>query len=159
MVAFHGASIRERRGSPVESSRSGRGPKLNVHVIFTTFEGTRAALKVARKLAHGLSARITVLVAQVVPYPVPLESPPVLIEFLQKTLVRMVEDQELETTIRVRLCRDSKETIRKSLAPESMLVIGGRARWWPIRDWMLAWTLRRDGHHLIYAASHDTNFQ
>jgi hypothetical protein len=155
MVASYGTSIRERRGPPVESVRSGRGPKLNVHVIFTTFEGTRTALKVARKLAHGLSARITVLVAQVVPYPVPLESPPVSIEFLEKTLVRMVEDPEVETTIQVRLCRDSKETIRKSLGPESMVVIGGHARWWPIRDWMLAWNLRRDGHHLIYAASHD----
>jgi hypothetical protein len=65
----------------------------------------------------------------------------------------MVGDEEVETAIEVRLCRDSEETIREALPPESVVVMGGRRRWWSIREWALAWRLRRDGHHVIYADS------
>ncbi len=55
--------------------------KLNIAVVFTSVEPTLAALKEAGNLAASLGARITLLVPQVVPHPLPLESPPVLVEF------------------------------------------------------------------------------
>ena len=67
----------------------------------------------------------------------------------------MVSEEEVDTAIEVRLCRDREETIRESLAPESVVVMGGGRRWWAVREWMLAWKLRRDGHHVIYADSSD----
>ena len=155
MAVVFRTQIREHRGPPVEPFSWGRGPKLNVHVVFTNAEGTRTALRVAGKLARDLGARITVLVARVVPYPLPLERPPVAIEFTEQALLRMVSEEEVETAIEVRLCRDSEETIREALAPESVVVMSGRRRWWPIRERMLAWRLRRDGHHVIYADSSD----
>jgi hypothetical protein len=66
-----------------------------------------------------------------------------------------VSEEDIETAIEVRLCRDSQETIREALAPESVVVMSRRRRWWQIREWMLAWRLRRDGHHVIYADSSD----
>jgi nucleotide-binding universal stress UspA family protein len=147
--------IREHRGPPVETLSWGRGPELNVHVVFTNLDGAKTAFRLAGKLARDLGARVTVLVAQVVPYPLPLERPPVAVEFTEQALLRMVSEEEVETAIEVRLCRDSEETIREALVPESVVVMGGRRRWWLIREWMLAWRLRRDGHHVIYADSSD----
>jgi hypothetical protein len=162
MAVVFRTQIRERRGSPVETFPWGRGPKLNVHVVCTNLKDAnlksiKAAHRLAGKLARDLGARVTVLAAQVVPYPLPLERPPVPIEFTQRALLRLVSDEEVETAIEVRLCRDSEETIREALAPESVVVMGGRRRWWPIREWLLAWKLRRDGHHVIYADSSDNH--
>ena len=155
MAVVFRTQIREHRGPPVETFPWGREPKLNVHVVFTTLDGAKTAFRLAGKLARDLGARVTVLAAQVVPYPLPLERPPIAIEFTERALLRMVSEEEVETAIEVRLCRDSGETIREALAPESVVVMSRRRRWWPMREWMLAWRLRRDGHHVIYADSSD----
>jgi len=42
-------------------------PHLEVYVVFTTPERTRTALQVANELARGLGAKLTLLVAQIVP--------------------------------------------------------------------------------------------
>jgi hypothetical protein len=160
MTVVFRTQIREHRGPPAEPFPWGRGPELNVHVICTSLddvnvESIRAAHRAAGKLARDLGARVTMLAAQVVPYPLPLESPPVAVEFTERALLRMVSEEDIETAIEVRLCRDSLETIREALAPESVVVMSRRRRWWPVREWMLAWRLRRDGHHVIYADSSD----
>ncbi len=49
--------------------------KLNISVVFTSVKATLAALKEAGDLASSLGGRITLIVPQIVPYPLPLESP------------------------------------------------------------------------------------
>src|ERR1700761_8634201 len=61
-------------GRPTESEEA----RLNVVVIFTSVQSTVAALKKAGTLANQLNGRITLVVPQVVPYPLPLNNPPVL---------------------------------------------------------------------------------
>jgi hypothetical protein len=85
----------------------------------------------------------------VVPYPLPLEHPPVAAEFTERALSQLASGQELEVTIKVYLCRDRNETIRRALTPDSFVVIGTQKRWWLNRDKMLARLLRRDGHSVI----------
>ena len=155
MAVVFRAQVSERRGPPIESIPSWREPRLNVNVIFTSLKGTRAALQAAGKLARDLGARVTVLAAQVVPYPLPLEKPPVPVEFTEQALLQVVSEEDVETAIDLRLCRDSEETIREALPPGSVVVIGDRRRWWRVREWMLAWKLRRDGHRVIYAGNSD----
>ena len=152
MVSVYTTRMRERHGPPVESPASGQGPQLNVHVIFTNLKATRAALQTARELASDLGARIIVLVAQVVPYPLPLAEPPIPVAFTEQALLRMAGEQDVETSIQVRLCRDRLQAIQEALRPHSVVVIG--RRWWSLGERILAWTLRRDGHHLIHANSH-----
>ena len=128
MAVVFRTQVREHRGPPVESFQWGRGPRLNVHVVCTnlktsSLKSVRAAHRLAGKLARDLGARVTVLAAQVVPYPLPLEQPPVPIEFTEQALLRMVGDQEVETAIDVRLCRDSEETIRGALPAGSVVVV------------------------------------
>jgi hypothetical protein len=123
--------------------------RFELSVIFTSFEPTIAALKMAAALASGLRARITLVVPQVVPYPLPLENPQVVLEFIQKRLGEVTSDISVETTIRHYLCRDRLVTLSAVLKPGSIVVIGADKKWLPTREKILAWRLRRFGHDVI----------
>jgi hypothetical protein len=124
---------------------------LDVAVVFTSADATIAALKKAGALASRLSARILLLVPQIVPYPLPLESPPVLIDFSKKRFQTSATESPVETIVRVFLCRDRLETLSKVLKPHSLVVVGGRRRWWPTAEERLAIRLRRAGHEVVFA--------
>ena len=127
------------------------GNKLNVSVIFTTVECTLAAMKKAAVLAGSLGARITLLVPQVVPYPLPLESPPVLLDWNESRFRVIANQTPVETIVRLYLCRDALRTLANVLTPKSLVVIGARQRWWPFtQERSLARTLRRQGHEVIF---------
>ena len=132
-------------------SPCGGQPKLSLSVIFTTPPATRATLAEAVEFARELGAQITILVAQVVPYPLPLECPPVATEFTGRLLRSIAAEQTVETSVEIYLCRDRRETIRQALKPESAVVLGGRKRWWwPTPEQRLAAALRRDGHRVVF---------
>ena len=124
--------------------------RLDVAVIFTAVDPTIAALKQAGALAGRLNARIILLVPQVVPYPLPLESPPVLVEFNESRLRLLARESPVETAVRIYLCRDRLQTLETVLDPHSLVVVGGRKRWWPTEEKSLATKLRRGGHEVIY---------
>ena len=123
--------------------------QLEVNVVYTGLPGSAKILRVASGLAHGLGARVTVHVAQVIPYPLPLKSPPVAVPFAEEKLRCLADEQSVETRIQMYLCRDLNETIRKVLKPDSVVLMGGRNRWWPTRERALFRALRRDGHRVI----------
>jgi hypothetical protein len=124
-------------------------PRFELSVIFTSFDATTAALKMAAALASCLRARITLLVPEVVPYPLPLENPQVVLEFSQKRLGEVISDIPVETTIRHYLCRDRLVTLSAVLKPGSIVVIGARKKWLPTREKTLARRLRRFGYDVI----------
>jgi hypothetical protein len=124
--------------------------KLNIAVVFTSVEATLAALKEAGRLADSLHARVELVVPQVVPYPLPLESPPVLIDFNEKRFRIIASQSPVETSVRIYLCRDAAETLHKVLRPGSLVVMGGRRRWWPTREEAMARTLRKAGHEVFF---------
>src|SRR5260370_449279 len=66
-----------RRPAPPRRDESEH--RLEVAVVFTSAAPTIAALRKAGALADRLNARITLVVPQIVPYPLPLESSPVLL--------------------------------------------------------------------------------
>ena len=124
-------------------------PELEVNVIYTRLPGTANTLNAANTLARGLGARITVHLAQVIPYPLELKSPHVSIPFAEEQLGLLAGCQPVETSVQVHLCRDLSDAIRRALKPQSVVVIGSRRRWWPTREESLAKTLQREGHHVI----------
>jgi hypothetical protein len=137
----HPELIRVKYGSPLaEPDLSGR--QLNLKVIFTDLPRTAAALAAAQSLARGLRARITLLVAQVVPYPLPLDQPDVPMEFTARLLESVAFE---DTAIEIYLCRDRNETLRRVLGPDSLVVIGAR-KW---RDWRLTSIIRRSGRRVV----------
>jgi hypothetical protein len=124
--------------------------KLNISVVFTSVESTLASLKEAGTLASSLGARITLVVPQVVPFPLPLESPPVLVEFNERRFREIANYSPVETKVHINLCRDALQTLTSVLRPGSIVVLAGRKRWWPIREKKLARQLRRAGHEVVF---------
>jgi hypothetical protein len=122
---------------------------LEIAVVFTSVENTLAALRKAAAVASGLGARITLVVPQIVPYPLPLTSPPVLLDFNERRFAVIARESTVETNVHVYLCRDRQEALVQVLAPHSLVVLGSRRRWWPTSEQRLARQLRKAGHEVI----------
>ncbi len=138
-------------GHPAQPQRKPAEARLDISVVFTSVEMTMAALRKAGALAAGLGARITIIVAQIVPYPLPLTSPPVLLDFSERRFRTIASGSPVETSVRLYLCRDEWETLSLALKPGSLVVVGGRRRWWPTREGRLAGKLRSAGHQVVLA--------
>src|SRR5882724_2491992 len=80
--------------------------RLKIAVLFTSVESTLAALKGAGELASHLGAQITLVVPQVVPYPLPLQCPPVSPEFSARRFRVIASKSPVETRVQICLCRD-----------------------------------------------------
>lgn len=138
-------------GRPESTSQTAES-QLDIAVVFTSIESTLGALKRAGTIAKGLNARITLLVPQVVPYPLPLTSPPVLVDFNERRFRLIAGRSHVETTVRVYLCRDRLETLGSVLRLHALAVVGGRKRrWWPTAEETLVKRLRRAGHEVIFS--------
>jgi hypothetical protein len=123
--------------------------KLDVTVVFTSVDLTLRALKQAGALAERLESRITLVVPQVVPYPLPLTSPPVLLDFNERRFSVLASQSPVETTVCIYLCRDRWDALQLALKPRSLVVIGGRKGWWALPEKRLARQLRRAGHEVV----------
>lgn len=134
------------------ASESTGAQPFEIVVLFTTLRQTLAALQTAGRLAHGLAARLRLLVPQVVPYPLPLDRPPVASLDLVRDLRPLLDELGLESRIEIRCCRDRWHTIREALPHPSVLVMAGGRRWWPDRQFRLAARLRAAGHQVVLSA-------
>jgi hypothetical protein len=125
---------------------------LEISVVFTSAEFTVTALRRAAALAGKLDAHITLIVPQVVPFPLPLASPPVLLDFQEARLREIASNSPVETVVRIYLCRSRWEVLQTVLEPHSLVVLGARTEWrWFTRERRLARKLRRAGHEVIVA--------
>lgn len=123
--------------------------RLNVAVVFTSQHHTIAALRKAGALANRLNARLVLLAPQEVPLPLPIESPPVLLEFSERRFAEIIKEAPVEAIVQIYLCRNRLDTLLAVLKPHSLVVIGGQKRWWPTAEKSLARCLRRAGHEVI----------
>lgn len=137
-------------GRPAEHAVEQPDLGLNIAVVFTAEGPTLAALKEAGALAESLGAHITLLVPQVVPYPLPLQNPPVRVNFSEKRFHVIASRSPVRTNVRIYLCRDPLETIRSVLRPSSIVVIGAKKTLWPTAEKRLARKLRKAGHEVIF---------
>jgi len=139
-----------KTGNPAWPVQEETDRKLSVSVVFTSVEGTLGALKKAGNLANRLHASILLVVPQVVSYALPLESPPVLVEFNENRFRVAASESPVETSVTIYLCRDRFETLAAVLQPGTIIVLGGRKRWWPSEDQRLARKLRRAGYEVLF---------
>ncbi len=136
-------------GVPAPRSTEETDSKLDISVVFTSVDATLAALKEAGDLASSLGGRITLIVPQIVPYPLPLASPPASVDFNERRLRVIADTCRVETRVSIYLCRDAVETLMSVLRPHSLVVVGSRKRWWPTAEKRLAAKLRRAGHKVV----------
>jgi len=137
---------------------AGTGGQLEVVVVHTAIPATLVALKTAATLAKGLSARIRLLVPQVVPYPLPLEAPPVPVSFTERKFRTVAEASAVETMVEIVLCRDIDSALDNLLPQRSLVVLGGcRRSWWKGARTSagrgLARRLRSRGHQVVISDS------
>jgi hypothetical protein len=125
---------------------------LNIVVVFSRPQATIAALRKATRLAVSLGAAIKLVVPQVVPYPLPLTSPPLLLDFQEKRFREIAAECPVDIRVQLYLCRDQLEALRTALKPHSIVVIGGHKRWWPTREQRLARKLQSH-YEVIFAES------
>lgn len=139
--------------SPFAESDFGR---IRVVVVFTTIEGTLAALKSAAEFAEALNAEITLLVTQAVYFRYPVENPPVSADFLYRLCVALIEELELDSDavdIEIRFCRKQLECLQHTLQPRSVVVIGARKSWWRKPERKLERALKRMGHEVLLVSA------
>ena len=122
---------------------------LQINVLFTDLKRTRVALRAALKLAQDLDASFQILVMRVVPYPLPLDRPPVDPAFIEQQLCNLVREFPIESCIRIYECRDVETSLLQILPPGSLLVAGFRKTWWPSRERRLARNLRNAGYNVL----------
>jgi hypothetical protein len=128
--------------------------QLEVVVIYTGVKQTLAALKAAAGLAQGLSARIRLVVPQLVPFPAQLDEPPVQRDFAERKFRTLAEASAIDTNVEIRLCRDWETGAIEGLKPGSIVIMGARMRWWPgLRERRLARALRERGHQALLVSS------
>ncbi len=139
--------IRVRESAPPQLE--GQDTPLRLHVIHTSPEATRDALKAACSLAHGLRAEIRLLAAKAVPFPRPLEDPETPTEFTEALLTGLARECGASVDVRVLLCRDCEETIPRWLPADSISVIGRPRRWGPGSSRRLIQAIQRAGRRLI----------
>jgi hypothetical protein len=131
---------------------TGAHPELEIFVIFTDHSGTLAALRLADHLGQELDARLRLLMLHEVPYALPLTRPAVNVRFLEDQLFALVPETPVDIAAHIYLCRDKCRTVRLILKPRSIVILGGRKRWWSVEQ-KLARVLKEDGHHVIFAES------
>jgi hypothetical protein len=136
---------------PVVHDTPGDHGRVRVHVVFTNTTETLEALKSAAALGAGVSAEIVLLVPLTVPYPLPLEEPPVSLGFACRRITDLASsissDADLEAYIY--LCRNPLETVLRVLRPHSLVMIGTGKRWFFNKSRRIARKLRAQGHDVI----------
>jgi hypothetical protein len=141
-------------GTPAARTPSRKVPgeaekRLRICVVFTSIEGTMAALRTAGTLARRLGGHITLMVPEVVPFHLPLNEPPVLHDWNERRFRVLAAGCPVETSVRFYLCRDRYETLAQALEPHSLVVMCERKRWWPSSESRLARRMRSLGHEVI----------
>jgi hypothetical protein len=125
-----------------------------LHIIATSEEGTRAALKEAWRLTRRLNVTRTVLL---VPCTLPQGIAATDEDISTVDNYRQMAKQTgIDVTVRMCVGTTFRGLSRWMLPPGSTTVVGGRRRWWwPTRAQRMAHALKRAGHQIVFADACD----
>jgi hypothetical protein len=145
-TTFLRAITRDFAGDPQEAR-----PKapLEINVVLGGLENAESVLHTAASFATGLHAKLTIHFPRVVPYPLPLKSPPVSVELVERNLLELSARQAIETSANVYFCRDRSDTIREILKPGSLVILNVKRQWLGSFEKTLSRRLLRDGHRVV----------
>jgi hypothetical protein len=128
---------------------TGRAPQ-QVYVLYTDVEETLCAVRVADQLASAIGGGVTVIHFRMFGFAEPLDHPagPSPVEAAAFTAGLAAED--CDARVRVCLCRDARQAIRSVIDRHSLVVIGGRRRWWPTPSSRWRRTLEEEGYAVVF---------
>jgi hypothetical protein len=116
-----------------------------------------AALRTAAGFVAGLGGDIIVAAPLIVPYPLPLQCPPVdrrvLVAQIQSAIVQSGIGCGVQNVL-IAYTRDDHDAWRALLPAHCIVIVGKAGRWSPIRRfraWRAAEYLRKLGHEVLVA--------
>jgi hypothetical protein len=135
-------------------SCSGREPchleSGDVYVLFTSPDETLRAVRGARRLARPMGSGVTVVHFRPIDFGMPLEEPAGLSPVQTEDFKARLEAEDPDTRVRVCVCRNARQAIPSVLPAHSLIVIGGRHRWWPTRSDRWRRTLEALGYVVVF---------
>jgi hypothetical protein len=103
----------------------------------------------ALELAKDLDATFQIVVTRVVPFPLPLDQPPIPRTFTEQQILELTKEIPVKAAVRIYDCRDPETTLLQVLPPASIVIAGFRGSWWPSPENKLARKLRKGGHDVV----------
>lgn len=120
-----------------------------VYVLFTSADETLAALRVAKDLARGLGSTVRVVHLRAVPFGAPVEAPTGRSPAEADAFLDRAGADDVDVRVRVYVCRDTRRAIPLVFGRHSLIVIGGRHRWWPTQSGRWRRRLEAEGHFVV----------
>ena len=122
----------------------------SVYVIVTRESATRAAVRVAHDLSRRMGSSLTVVDFRSVRYPLTPdrsvgESPVQGDEF-----AAWLKQHNIAARVRVFVCGSPRTAVETAFRPRSLVVLGGRRRWWLTRAGRLRRVLEAAGHFVLF---------
>lgn len=138
---------------PGEWNWGAKSQPLSINVVYTSPETTTTALRAVESLARDLEATIHIRALIAVPRQLALDLAFTPVQFLKRLLTDLVErigSILCEYVLHIYVCRSRIETLLSVLRPSSLLVIGGRRRFWPTAESRLAKAAISAGHSVAF---------
>ena len=121
---------------------------LWVVIPYTTPQSAQAALRHAG-ICSDLDVHVLLVDIQIVPFPCPLDTPPINKDFSEKRLRELLEESRLPGRVAVVYARDWLESFRAVLEPASLVIVASKKRWWPTREKRRARALTKAGYQVM----------
>lgn len=141
------------------SGESGRAPSGHgnpavrtdgVSVLFTTEHDTVAAARVGAAIAGAMAVPLTVTHFRTVPYPLSVSAPDGISPVERDVFKQRLLVEGIDARVRVFLCRNKERVMPMAFRGHSLIVIGGRRRWWPTTAERLRRRLEAAGHFVLF---------
>jgi hypothetical protein len=135
-------------GRPRLEPTTGAPPE--VYVLFTGFVETLRAVRVASQLASATRGDVTVIHFRPIGFLMPLDHPSGLSPVETDAFKARLAAVDCDARVRVCLCRNAREALRSVLDRHSLVVIGGRRRWWPTPSNHWRRMLEAEGYVVVF---------
>jgi hypothetical protein len=121
-----------------------------VYVVYTSTDETFAALRIAGEFAKALTVPLILVHYRAVPYPLAVDHPTGVSPIHSEQFLERLRLEDIEVLSRVYLCRDDRRAVGAVLNRPSLVVVGGRRRWWPTKAESWRRALEAAGHYVIF---------
>ena len=122
---------------------------IPVSVIYTGFDETLGAARVAHRLAKKMGVPLRILHFRTVPRQLDVDRPDGLSPVETDAFITRLADEGISARVRVYLCRDERRTIPAAFTPQSLVVLGGHHSWIPTRVERWRHALEDAGHLVL----------
>ena len=137
---------------PAATTRAPKTPAVQtdaVSVIYTGFDETLRAARVAADLATRMNVPLRVVHFRTVPRQLEVDRPNGLSPIESEAFTTRLLEEGISARARVYLCRDEAKTVPYAFKPHSIVVIGGRHSWLPTRVERWRHELEDAGHFVL----------